>query len=104
MKVLYNVTVKVEAEICSDWLEWMKNIHIPEVMATACFESYKMTRILGDDDDHGIGFAIQYIASNMEMFQKYNQSFAPKLQKAHADRYHQKYVAFRTLMMIEAEG
>lgn len=104
MKILYNVTVKVESSIHQEWLEWMTSVHIPDLMATGCFESFRLTRILGDDDEHGVGFAIQYLASDMKGFETYQQTHAQRLQKEHSDRYHNKYVAFRTLMQIEAEG
>ena len=31
--IVYNVTVSVDENITSDWLAWMKDEHIPEVMA-----------------------------------------------------------------------
>lgn len=104
MKILYNVTVKIETAIAPEWLDWMKNVHIPDVMATGCFESYKLTRILGDDDEHGTGFAIQYVAGDMDLFRHYQDNFAPGLQAHHSSRYADRYVAFRTLMAIEQEG
>ena len=104
MKLLYNVTIKVESDIHHEWLEWMKTVHIPDVMATNCFESYRLTRILGDDDEHGVGFAIQYVAPDEDTFDRYQANFAKALQKEHADKYQNKYVAFRTLMQIESEG
>ncbi len=104
MKILYNITIKIESALYEEWLHWMKSVHIPDVMATGHFESYRLTRILGDDDEHGVGFAIQYIASDLDSFQNYQKNFAKKLQKEHSDRYPNKYVAFRTLMQIEAEG
>ena len=91
MKILYNVTIKISTDLHIEWLEWMKRVHIPEVMATGCFESYRITRILGDDDEHGVGFAVQ-------------QQHAKRLQQEHSDRYANQYVSFRTLMKIEAEG
>jgi Domain of unknown function (DUF4286) len=104
MKVLYNVTIKIESPLHDEWLHWMKTVHLPDVMSTGCFESYKLTRIIGDDDEHGVGFAVQYVATNMENFQYYQSNFAKELQLKHSDRYANKYVAFRTLMHIEAEG
>ena len=103
MKILYNITIKIESDIQPEWLEWMKRVHIPDVMATGCFESYRLTRILGDDDEHGIGYAVQYIAPDMHTFENYQKRYANDLQKAHSERYQNKYVAFRTLMQIEAE-
>ena len=104
MKILYNVTIKVETAIHTEWLEWMTTVHIPDVMATDCFESYRLTRILGDDDEHGVGFAIQYVATDIDIFNKYQMAHAKRLQKEHSDRYPNRYVAFRTLMQIESEG
>ena len=66
MKILYNVTIKISTDLHIEWLEWMKRVHIPEVMATGCFESYRITRILGDDDEHGVGFAVQYVSADMD--------------------------------------
>lgn len=104
MKILYNVTIKIDTAIKDAWLEWMINIHIPEVMATQCFDSYKLTKIFGDDDEHGTGFAIQYVSNNMASFEKYQTSHAKRLQKEHSDRFEGKYAAFRTLMEVYAEG
>jgi hypothetical protein len=103
-KILYNVTIKIESAIHVEWLAWMNRVHLPDVMATGCFESYKVTKIMGDDDDHGVGFAIQYVCPSMEIFEKYRDQHAPSLQQAHADRYRNQYVSFRTLMEIVAEG
>jgi hypothetical protein len=104
MQIIYNVTVKIEASVHEDWLEWMVNVHIPDVMSTGYFSSYKLTKIIEEMDDHGIGFAIQYIAPDIQSFNEYQTNHAKRLQKAHSERYDQKYVAFRTLLEIVKEG
>lgn len=104
MKILYNVTVKIDRTLEGDWYQWMKDKHIPDVMKTGCFESYRLTRILGDDDEHGVGFAIQYVAADMDIFRHYQDTYAARLQADHSSRYADRYVAFRTLMEIEEEG
>ena len=32
--IIYNVTVKIEHVIANQWLLWLKNVHIPELIAT----------------------------------------------------------------------
>jgi hypothetical protein len=81
----------------------MKDEHIPDVMMTGKFLSWRIKKILGDDDPAGVTYAIQYVAPNMDSFLDYNQHYAQDLQKEHQDRYEGKYVAFRTLMEIVAE-
>ncbi len=104
MKVLYNVTVKVDSAVHQEWLEWMKKVHVPAVMATGCFDSYRITRIMEDPDEHGVGFAIQYVSPDADTFRKYHEVHAAALQKDHSDNFGGKYAAFRTAMYIEEEG
>lgn len=102
-KILYNVTVKIMIDFAEEWLRWMQDIHVPEVMATGKFESYKMSEII-EDDEQGRTFAIQYVSPNMDTFQSYQLDHAKSLQEEHTNKYKDKYVAFRTLMKIINEG
>jgi len=104
-KILYNVTVKIIKEKAEDWIQWMSENHIPDVMNTGKFLSYRMTEIYDDEsEDDGRSFAIQYVAPDMETFQDYQSNFAKSLQEEHATRYANQYVAFRTLMQILKES
>lgn len=103
-KLLYNVTVKVDASVLEDWVQWMKSTHIPDVMKTGLFERYALTRIINNDGTNDETYAVQYVSHNMKAFLDYNQEHAPALQKEHVDRYGEKCLAFRTIMEIESEG
>ena len=98
--ILYNVTVKIDHSVHDSWLQWMKAVHIPDVLATGLFTEYKLCRLLGVDESEGITYATQYFCPDMEAFQLYQQQHAPRLQKDHSDRFKDKYVAFRTLMEV----
>jgi len=83
MKVFYNVTVVIEHAYHDEWLKWMTEIHVPDVMKTGMFLESKICRLLGSDETDGMTYSFQYIAPNMETFQKYQEQFAPDLQKDH---------------------
>ena len=102
--ILYNITVKLEPSIKDKWLKWMNEVHVPEVMATACFKSYQISRLLGYEDDDGITFAIQYEAPSMELLRIYQQEHAADLQSAHQTQFKGKYVAFRSLLEVVKRG
>lgn len=97
--IIYNVTIKIDKDVHDEWLQWMKTIHIPEVMETGCFIENKMCRILVDDED-GINYSIQYTAQNMANYLDYMNNKALTLQKKHTDKYLNKFVAFRTLLQV----
>jgi len=98
--ILYNVTVKIDPSIESDWVEWMKTVHIPDVMKTGLFKEYKLCRLLYLEETDGVTFAVQYLCKNMETLERYQKEFAKELQRDHTERYKNKYVAFRTLMEV----
>lgn len=98
-KVLYNVTVSVDKQIHQEWLRWMKDVHIPEVMRTGYFLENRICRVHAFEEG-GVTFAVQYLCAQMADYEQYQQLAAPALQAAHLERYGDKVVAFRTVLEI----
>lgn len=97
--IIYNVTINIEKEVHDEWLHWMKTKHIPDVMATGYFLENKLCKVLVDEEQ-GITYSFQYTAKNMEDVQEYLDKHAPRLRKDVADKYANKFVAFRTLLEV----
>ena len=97
--IIFSVTVSVEKGIHEDWLNWMKETHIPDVMSTGYFTENLITRVLTTaEGEEGITYNIQYHCPSMFDLEEYQQKHAPALQKEHTDRYQNKFVAFRSLL------
>ncbi len=80
--ILYNVTVNIDDDVEQDWVSWMKETHIPEVMETGFFVDYKMLKMLSEgQDDTGSTYAIQYMAETLGHLETYLEKAAPKIQK-----------------------
>ena len=58
--IIYNVTIKVEHSIADQWLVWLKEEHINEVINTGCFTHATILRLIEADDTEGVTFAVQY--------------------------------------------
>lgn len=97
---IYNVTANVEDSIHDEWLKWMKEEHIPDVMATNMFLSNSIFEVLVDHEQ-GCTYSIQYEFKDMETFKLYEQVYAPKLQADHKEKYGNQVLAFRTLLRRE---
>lgn len=52
--LIYNITTKVDHSIADAWLQWMKEEHIPEVIATGCFSQSRILRLLEVDETDGL--------------------------------------------------
>ena len=97
--ILYNVTVNVDHEVHDEWLTWMKEVHIPDVLNTGLFLDNKICKIHAEEEG-GKSYSIQYLSKNWDDFNRYESEFAPKLQQEHTERYKGKFVAFRTLLEV----
>ena len=95
--IIYNVTVNIDDSVREDWIKWMKEIHIPDVMATGYFIENRFCRIMVEEEQ-GSSYSIQYRCANMADLNEYQRDHAPRLQKEHRERYEGKFVAFRTLL------
>ena len=96
--IIYNVTVKIDAQIEKEWLTWMQDIHIPEVIDTACFTGYDIMRLKYPVEDEGMTFAIQYYCTDMKKLEKYHREYAADIQRHHSEKYGSDVAAFRTIL------
>lgn len=96
--VLYNVTIKVETEAVEEWLKWMKEEHIPDLINTGLFIDAKLFRLLEIDESDGVTYAAQYFCSSMGEYEKYIADHAQVMRARGIERFGDKFVAFRTIM------
>jgi hypothetical protein len=96
--LLYNVTVGIDKEVEAEWLQWIKEKHIPDVLNTGMFVSSRMFKVLHDQDDGTISYSIQYFAESIDQVQQYLEVYAPVLIEEHRNKFANKHVVFQTLL------
>lgn len=97
---IYNVTIKLDNSIHDEWVKWMNETHIPDVMNTGCFEKFVFVRLLETDETEGPTYAVQYYAISKAQYNRYIDLHATKLRKDSMDKWGSKFIAFRTLMEV----
>jgi hypothetical protein len=95
--IIYNVTINVEDSIHDEFMKWMREVHVKDVVNTGCFSSGTIYKVLVDEAV-GTSYAFQYRAPNMHAVDRYMSEFAPKLRKEVTDKFGDKFTAFRTLL------
>jgi Domain of unknown function (DUF4286) len=98
--LIYNVTIKVDAAIAAPWLKWMKEEHIPQVLATGCFVRAQMVKLLETDETDGPTYAVQYYAESRGQYDKYIATYADALRQSGVFMWGDRFAAFRTLMEL----
>jgi hypothetical protein len=95
---IYNVTTKVSPNVVAAWIKWMKEEHLPAIMATGCFGHYSFSRLLDMDEEDGPTFTVQFHAADKSKFDRYESDHAPSLRKASLEKWGQETLSFRSLM------
>ncbi|WP_293790097.1 DUF4286 family protein [uncultured Pedobacter sp.] len=98
---LYNVTLILEDAAAEEWLQWMQDIHIPEVMATGMFVSNRLLKVV-DSPNEGVTYCAQYVAETLDHYNSYQETFAPALQAELNEKFKNRFVAYRSLMEFVA--
>lgn len=99
--IIYSVTILVKNSIVQEWLEWMKKEHIPEVMSTGLFLSYRIMKEISQSlESDETKFIINYELENNQNFDNYNLKFAPTLQRKHTEKFSGYFEAARTVLQV----
>lgn len=100
--VIYAVTVRVDQPLAAEWLEWMRTVHVPDVLATGCF---RRCSIQQETEPGGkrVAFVLEYLAPSSESLGRYQREHAPALQQLHSTRYAGKFEASRVIRTLVAE-
>jgi hypothetical protein len=98
--IVYNITTKVHAAIDAAWLQWQREEHIPETMATGFFTAYRLLRILDQDDSDGNTYAIQYTATTAAQYHQFMHEHAPLMRKIATDKWGNSIISFHSVLEV----
>ena len=94
---LYIITYNIDRDIEQPWLIWMRQVHLPKMMATGHFISHKIYRLLNVKDE-GTTYSVQFFTDDLKRLEEYLANDAPVLMEEHNRLYRNKHVAFRTVL------
>jgi len=96
---IYNVTINIEESIEKDWLRWMQEKHIPEMLATGKFSEAKLSQVMVEEAQ-GVTYSVQYTTDSKDTLEKYYRENAEQLRREGFALFGEKFVAFRTELKV----
>ncbi len=97
---IYNVTTNIDESIQEEWLEWMHEKHIPEMLATGKFIKALMTQVMINEEMGGYTYSVQFTTDSKDTLGKYYKEDAERLQNEALEIFSDKFVVFRTELQI----
>lgn len=95
--IIYNETFVVDEDIHQQWLAWIRKEHIPAVIATQDFDSYKILQVLNSPNE-GVTYCIQYFTDDVSKYEHFMLYHLNPLHIRHNQRFENRFVVFNTLM------
>ena len=97
--LIYNITFNVETLIEAEWLEWMKKVHIVEILKSQYFREHRILRIINEHPDaSGTTYAVQFMAMNIADVQQYLANQGVVRQNELIAKFDKKVLSFMTLL------
>src|SRR4030095_1213670 len=113
--IIYSVEITIEAGIETEWLDWMKGVHVADVVRPGWFSEsrvYKVVESAGAAVHVGSAgtcrvaasaaaepsYVMQYHCRSLEEYHRYRDNFAPALQKEPSDRFAGRFRGSRRLL------
>jgi len=97
--IIHNVTAQIDPPIETKWLQWMQEIHLPEVFRCGAFEAINILKIHSDALD-SISYAVQYVSPSQESLQVYLKQWAAIHEAAENRAFGQQVLRFQTQLEI----
>jgi len=101
--IIYNVTTNIQESVHDQWLNWMQQKHIPEILATGKFSSARIVKVLVEEEMGGITYSTQYTTDSKETLEKYYQEDQARFQQEALKLFADKMLSFRTELEIISE-
>jgi hypothetical protein len=97
--IILNETIIIDQDIHTDWLTWIKTVHIPAMMATGHFSSFRILNILNSPNE-GFTYCVQYDTDSLDQYNAYQQGAATHLKNIHLKKFENKLVLFESIMQV----
>jgi len=98
--IIYSVTISIEESVEAEWVNWMRKIHIPEVMNTGKFISCRFSRLTSHKEEGLRNYSAQYTCHSRHDLEDYRENFAQGLQQKSLQKFADKMHAFRTELEV----
>lgn len=98
--LILNITTKVMHEIEKDWLQWMKDVWMKEMMATGLFSECRFCKLMDNDDEEGLMYVTQFYCDTMENYNTFVDEQDERLRQLGHQQFGNSFISFRTIMEI----
>jgi hypothetical protein len=100
--VIYRVTIDVDGAVADEWLAWMREVHVPDVLREPGFVQAVIARERKSEGGADARFVIDYAVESAEALERYFAGAAARIRAEHEARYGGRARAARQVLEVLA--
>ena len=98
--LIFNTTYKISGSITEHWLEWVKQNHLPFMLADELFSRPQIAKIVGSEDEEGVSYSIQFQIADMQSLMNWHKKNATTFQQHFQSAFGNEVQFFSTVLEI----
>ncbi|MBE7171165.1 MAG: DUF4286 family protein [Williamsia sp.] len=96
--IIYNITCKVDWSVHEEWLAWVQQKYMPDMLSIDLFYHGQLVRLLETDETDGPTYALQFYTHSLENYQHFMTGAGTALLRRQLDHWNNAVVSFGTVM------
>ncbi|MBP5307496.1 MAG: DUF4286 family protein [Paludibacteraceae bacterium] len=98
--IICNTTYCMEAERTEEFLEWLRNEHLPSMEATGVLTSPVVSRVMTTGGDEAVSISVQLRAESQETYEAWRAKEGGSAVQSLRKRFGETVLSFTTLMEV----
>jgi len=98
--LIYNITFLVADKVSDQWVQWVNNSHIPEMVASGYFTEPRLAKVLSDHGQGGTSYSVQYHVADMQELGAWHRKFGSAMERNCASLFGEDVLLFTTVLEL----
>jgi len=98
--LIFNTTFLVSDHVSGQWIKWIREEHIPFMLASKTFSKPQLAKVYTQEDQEGTSYSLQFHVADLHTLENWHIEYAKTFEKQFAEKFGTKVVFFATILEI----
>jgi len=98
--IIYNITMNIDESIHEQWMDWMRNVFIKQMLETAHFSAARLVKVLVQEEMGGLTYSAQFETDSRNTLENFYQKDHDRLLGEGHKLFASKMLVFATELAV----
>ena len=97
---IFNITYLVSDKVHEEWLEWIREEHIPFMLSSDYFTQPQVARVITSAKEEGTSFSVQFHVQDMHTLKLWNKEYSLLFKENCSQKFGEDVLFFTTVLEL----